>query len=197
MRLPGTSASRRGGFMLPRSRRGGFTLPRSRRGGFTLIEILLALGILLVGMTSVLGLLTFGASMTRAAALRGHSAAAAEAVFADLEERMFPLVVEDGVERVGEPIEFDARPVPGYDGLTYSARAEPDLQLAAELGYPLEYKVEVEMSWTSGGRRRSRSFTTLMVREVPFGERLRRQFIERGQPEPPVQAPVPETEKQP
>ncbi|MCC6408274.1 MAG: prepilin-type N-terminal cleavage/methylation domain-containing protein [Planctomycetes bacterium] len=176
------------------SRRGGLTLPR-RRGGFTLIEILLALGVLLIGMTSVLGLLAFGAAMSRAAALRGESAAAAEAVFADLEERMFPLIVEEGVERVGEPIEVESSPVPGYEGLTYSARAEPDAQLAAELGYPLEYKVEVELSWTSGGRRRSRTYTTLMVREVPYGERLRRQFIERDQPKPPAKAAAPKTEK--
>lgn len=164
-------------------------------GGFTLIEILLALGILLIGLTGVLGLLTFGAAMSRAAALRRDAAAATEAVFADLEERMFPLVVEDGLERVGEPIDVGDRPVPGHPGLTYRARAEPDLQLAAEVGYPLEYKVEVEMTWTSGGRRRSRTFTTLLVREVPFGERLRREFVERGQPEPEARASAPRNQE--
>ena len=167
------------------------------RGGFTLIEILLALGILLIGLTGVLGLLTFGAAMTRAAALRRDAAAATDAGFADLEERMFPLVVVDGTEQVGEPIEIAARPVPGYEGLTYAARAEPDPQLATELGYPLEYKVEVEMSWTSGGRRRSRTFSTLLVREVPFGERLRREFIERGQPKPEPTKPEIPTDRTP
>jgi prepilin-type N-terminal cleavage/methylation domain-containing protein len=169
----------------------------SARSGFTLIEILLALAILLIGMTGVLGLLTFGATMTKTASLRGLSAAAIEAVTADVEERMFPLVVEDGVERVGEPIEIEARPVPGFEGLTYSARALPNTQLAAELGYPLEYKVDIEIAWTSGGRRRARTFTTLMIREVPFGERLRREFVERGQPRAEPKPAASPAEKQP
>ncbi|MCK6447996.1 MAG: prepilin-type N-terminal cleavage/methylation domain-containing protein [Planctomycetes bacterium] len=156
--------------------------PRARRGGFTLIEILLALGILLIGLTGVLGLLTFGAAMSSAAVLRRDAAAASEAVFADLEERLFPIVVEDGVEFVGEPLEITRRPVPGYDGLSYSARAELLRDPAASSAAPEEYKVDVEMVWTSGGRQRSKTFTTLFVREVPFGERLRREFVERGQP---------------
>ncbi|MCE9593066.1 MAG: prepilin-type N-terminal cleavage/methylation domain-containing protein [Planctomycetes bacterium] len=168
-----------------------------RRGGFTLIEILLALAILLIGMTGVLGLLTFGATMTKAASLRGLSAAAVEAVTADLEERMFPLVVEDGLEQVGEPIEIEARPVAGFEGLTYSAHATPNTALATDGGHPLEYKVEVEIAWTTGGRRRARTFTTLMIREVPFGERLRREFIERGQPQAEAKPAAPRPEKQP
>ena len=35
------------------------------------------------------------------------------------------------------------------------------------------------MSWTSSGRKRERAFTFMLLREVPFGERLRREFIER------------------
>lgn len=166
-----------------------------RRSGFTLIEILLALAVLLIGLTGVLGLLTFGAGLSRAAALRRDAAAATEAVFADLEERMFPLVVEAGVERVGEPLEISTRPVPGYPDLVYSARATPDPQPASDARYPLEYKVEVEMAWTSGGLRRSRTFNTLLVREVPFGERLRREFVERGQPTAERASPAPKPEK--
>lgn len=160
----------------------GSTSHARRRGGFTLIEILLALGILLIGLTGVLGLLTFGAAMSNAAVLRRDAAAASEAVFADLEERLFPLVVEDGVEVVGEPLEIARRPVPGYEGLSYTARAERLDRPATDAARPEEYRVDVEMSWTSGGRQRSKTFTTLFVREVPFGERLRREFVERAQP---------------
>ena len=50
--------------------------PRTRRGGFTLIEVVLAMGILVTGMTMLLGLYTFGAAMARTAQLRASSAAA-------------------------------------------------------------------------------------------------------------------------
>ena len=50
---------------------------RTQRGGFTIVEVVMALGILLVGMTSVLGLLAFGASMSRTAQLRNAAASAA------------------------------------------------------------------------------------------------------------------------
>jgi hypothetical protein len=37
--------------------------------------------------------------------------------------------------------------------------------------------VDVVVAWTSGGVRRTRAFSALLLREVPFGERLRRQFV--------------------
>ena len=142
---------------------------RSARSGFTLIEILAALGILLFGMTAVIGLLTFGAALTRTAELRTTSAAAVGAVVADLEERLFPLG-EDG--EAGEPEPIEGRELEGAGGVVYSARA------TANPDRPLEYRVDVELSWRSGGVRREKRFTTLLIREVPFGERLRRRFVE-------------------
>ena len=44
-------------------------------------------------------------------------------------------------------------------------------------GETLEYEVEVVLAWSSGGQRRTRAFTSVLLREVPFGERLRRQFV--------------------
>jgi hypothetical protein len=55
-----------------------------------MIEVLVALAILVFGMTAVLGLLTFGAALSRTALLRTSAAAASHAVVADLEETMFP-----------------------------------------------------------------------------------------------------------
>lgn len=144
-------------------------LVRSRRSGFTLVEVLIALAILLFGMSAVLGLLTFGAALSRSAHLRTVGASAAEAVVADLEETLFPL---DAQGEAGEPRPIRDRAVPGYPELVYSARATPNP------GNALEYKVEVALRWTSGGVEREKSFTTLLLREVPFGERLRRRFVE-------------------
>lgn len=136
-----------------------------KTAGFTILEVLLALGIFLFGMTAILGLLTFGAALSRTAELRTRAAAAVESVTADLEETLFPLV--NGV--AGEPQPIVKRELEGR-GVVYSARATPNPDR------PLEYKVEVEISWKSGGVQREKRFTTILLREVPFGERLRRRF---------------------
>ena len=160
-----------------RTRTGVQGRARSRRG-FTLIEVVLAMFVLLIGMTTILGLLSFGAALSRTATLRAGAANAIEAVIADLEETLFPLEVgPDGLETAGEPRAIEKRPVPGHPGLVYSASAtvNPD--------DPLEYRVDVEITWSASGAQRSRKFTTLLLREVPFGERLRSRFVEGIVPE--------------
>ena len=143
-------------------------LPAARRGGFTIVEVIIAMGILLFGMTSILGLLTFGAALSRTAQLRTTAAAAAESVTADLEETFFPLVNGEA----GEPRRIERRELHGMADVVYSATPvqNPDR--------PLEYRVDVEMSWKSAGVQREKRFTTILLREVPFGERLRRRFVE-------------------
>ena len=153
-----------------------------RRGGFTIVEVVLAMAVLLIGMTTILGLLAFGAALSRTAALRSGAANAIEAVMADLEEGLFPLVVGQGGAAVaGEPRSIENRPVPGHPGLVFSAQATPHPDQDAT--GPLEYRVDVEISWALAGAKRSRKFTTLLLREVPFGERLRRRFVEGLEPE--------------
>lgn len=153
---------------------------RQARSGFTLVEVVMAMFILLIGMTSILGLLSFGAAMSRTAALRSGSAFAIEAIVADLEETLFPLEEnEDGLTVVGDPVDVVDRPVPGRPALTYSARAYPEP--SDELpGGPVLYRVDIEIRWSTEGTTRSRKFQTLLLREVPFGERLRRQFVLPG-----------------
>lgn len=139
------------------------------RRGFTILEVVLALGILLIGVTVILGLLTFGATLTHAAHSRTAAANVVEAVVADLEEGFFPLQ-EDG--SAGEPTAIEDRPLPGFETVTYSATPvlSPD--------DPLQYRVDVSVSWESGGVVRGHEFSTLLTREVPFGERMRRRFVD-------------------
>jgi hypothetical protein len=151
-----------------------------RASGFTIVEVVLAMGLLLIGMTAVLGLLTFGAALARTAALRTGAAAAAEAVVADLEETLFPLEVDavTGERRAGEPHAIVGRELPGHPGLLYSATATavPAAQGAAP--GPQRYRVDVEIAWTASGRRKAQVFSVLLLREVPFAERLRRELID-------------------
>lgn len=147
-----------------------------RKAGFTIMEVVCAMFILLIGMTSILGMLSFGAALARTAALRTESTHSIEAILADLEETLFPLEELDGEEVVGEPVDVD-RVVPGHPDLRYTARATPDPEELDLPGGPVEYRVDIEIFWNNAGSKRSRKYTTLLLREVPFGERLRKRFV--------------------
>ena len=144
---------------------------RRRRSGFTLVEVALAMGVLLMGVTVVLGLLSFGAALGRTAVLRSQASAGAEAIVEDLRENLF--VMEEG--ELTDPKPVIDQPVPGFPDLTYNAvpTVNPDNDR--------EFRVQILMQWKSGGRDYKRTFETLLLREIPFGARLRREFIE-GEP---------------
>ena len=162
-----------------------------RRAAFTIIEVIVAMAILLIGMTSILGLLSFGAAMTRNALLKSTGSTAIDALSADLEESAFPLKQDEksGEWIVGEPSAIVDRAVPDHPGITYSARATPDTSDKTTRGGALRWKFEIEMRWTTAGQARSRKFTTLLLRQVPFGERLRRELIQ-GEPPPSAAQPT-------
>jgi prepilin-type N-terminal cleavage/methylation domain-containing protein len=146
--------------------------------GLTLIEIVVALGILLIGMSAILGLFSFGATLARTAEMRTVGSAAVEALVADLEGTLFPAAVdpETGSWILGEPVAIEGRAVPGYPGVLYSASAAANPAQASGESGVLEYRVDVTMRWKSGGEDRSRRFTTLLLRELSFGESMRRRF---------------------
>ena len=147
------------------------TPPRAEaKSGFTIVEVVLAMGILLLGATAIIGFLTFGSATARHAQLRTQAAAAVEAIEADVDRHLFPY--EEGV--LGDPVDLVDRPVPGVPGVVYTAKAVPNPDL------PREYRVDVSMTWESAGMKRSKDWSMIRVRELPFGERLRREFIEKS-----------------
>jgi prepilin-type N-terminal cleavage/methylation domain-containing protein len=154
------------------------TSAAASKGGFTLLEVLLAMSLLLLGVSMLLGLLTFGAALSRSALLRSKAAATVEAVVQDLEENLFELR-EDGTAGAPKPIED--RAVPGTSNVVYSAKATPVTSSAVtEVGGELlhgEYVVDVEVRWNTGGVKRAETWRTVLLREVPFGERMRRRFL--------------------
>jgi Tfp pilus assembly protein PilV len=149
------------------------------RSGFTILEVLVAMGILLFGMTTILGLLTYGTALSRSAQLRASAASAAQATIADLEETFFPL--KDG--ELAEPVAIEGRAVPGAEGLVYSAKG------TANPERPTEYRVDVAMTWSSQGQKREKRFTTLLYKELQFGERLRRRATPGAEKPPPSSKP--------
>lgn len=143
--------------------------------GFTIVEVVVAMGVLLLGMSSILGLLTFGATLSRAAELRTVGSSAVAAIVRDLEDNLFPLEADEPFGPAGIPPAEVTGELAG--GIRYTARTKPNPDQLDLPGGPLEYRVDMELTWQSGGETRRRDFTTLFIREVPFGARLRRHFI--------------------
>ncbi|MDF1836508.1 MAG: prepilin-type N-terminal cleavage/methylation domain-containing protein [Planctomycetota bacterium] len=149
----------------------------SKQAGFTLIEVILAVGILALGMTSVLGLFTFGAALTQAAELRTASANVIESVTADLEVRLFPA---DETGMPGEPVDLVDQEVPGIPRAKYSVVAVPvEGSPEAEDGGPLEYEVRIQVSFETRGVRRSRIYETRLLRQRSFAQRMRQRFTSK------------------
>ena len=140
------------------------------RGGFTLVEVMLSVGILVFGAAAIIGMLTVGASLTRTAELRTSAASSLEAALDVLEHQLFRL--EDG-ETTG-PHAVTDRAVPHAPGVVYSATARQNP------ARPKEFAVTVELRWEAAGVQRKKRFETLKLREIDFGERLRREFIEKS-----------------
>ncbi len=149
----------------------------SARAGFTLIEVLLAAGLLVTGMSMILGVFNFGSAMSRTAELRSLASGTVEAVMHDLEETLFPLLPDGSV---GEPQLITDRPVPGRKGVVYSVTATGHLPSIDEdetglgAGLPREFIVEVNVQWQASGVKKSETWSTIMLREVPFGARMRK-----------------------
>lgn len=144
-------------------------MKRANQSGFTLVEVVISMGMLVMGMGVLLSLLTFGAALTKNASNRARSSMVIESVTADLQENLFP-TEEDG--SVGEPpARLEGVPVPGVRGATYTVITRPHPEGDGE------YLVDVTVSWEAEGVSRKERFTTLMLRELPFGERMRRRFI--------------------
>jgi hypothetical protein len=134
-----------------------------------LLEVVLAMGVLLLGLSVILGLLSFGASLARTAAMRTAASQAVEAVMADLEESLFPL---DKSGEAGEPEPVKEKALVGDAQIVYSANATLIPGQEANSGAP-EYRVDVELGWLSSGVRKTAHFETILLREVPFGVRQR------------------------
>ena len=146
----------------------------SATAGFTLIEVVLAMGVFLIGASAILGFLTFGAALSRTAGLRTLSAQAVEAVVADLEEGLF-VIEADG--SVGTAATIQNQAVPGYPQLTYTVRTVENVLAEEDLERSREVRVDVEIHWKGGVSKRGRRLSILLLKEVPFGARMRQALI--------------------
>ncbi len=116
--------------------------PMTRRDGFTLLEVMAALSVFLIGIVSVLALLSTGTRM--------HQDSQSVALTADAAEEVLLLATREVADRaqggLGALPEPPApQPVPGRANLNYtwSVRAAPEGGL---------FLIAVDVTWLEGGK---------------------------------------------
>ena len=128
----------------------------ARRRGFSLLEVLVALSILTLGITSVIGLFTAATAAHRRAIHRSHASALAEWALADIESAL-ELGTEPEKIIESPPVDVMKRDWPGYSVEVAM------LPIAGETGGD-EILVEVSIVWQSRGDSSQLDFQQIVVR---------------------------------
>ena len=131
--------------------------------GMTLVEVLIALGIFIVGMVGVLSLVTAAMRAQKRAVAEANAAELAETVMAELRAKF-----ETGRVPLGGA---GARDIshPDYPDYRYSVRLVPledtipSDPRARGQAPPKTYFVEVEVAWGEGGEKRTAVFQSVMI----------------------------------
>lgn len=143
-----------------------------RQGGFTLLEMMVALGLLIVGMTSVLGALSSGLGTRRQAEMRSRASLLAEQVLGEL--RVDPSRAGEAFSAVGEAIDEGAEAPPpvvverieGYPGMRYT------LFVSTDPDYPEMVLVRLRVAWRSQGEFTGTEFHRLLPRTPTLSRRV-------------------------
>ncbi len=131
------------------------------RRGMTLIEVLLAMGIFLVGISALMGLFHFGGGLEQKARSHAIIAPLLPGLVADIKAQAFTLNADGSI---GEMREFVHQPVTGAPGYHYQVDAEP-------LNDPLVYHATLVV-YRERIERPATSVQFLLPRHVPVLRRL-------------------------
>jgi prepilin-type N-terminal cleavage/methylation domain-containing protein len=141
---------------------------RRQTAGFTLIEMMVALGILLVGVTTLLTVLGDSMSLRRTSEGRIAAGLIAEDVLHQIQSQGFQRKPAATSPLDLELRSLDDQPVPGVPGGTWSvAYAEdetrPDIVLAT-----------VKVRWLEQGDSVQQEFQAILPKSEPFAARVQR-----------------------
>lgn len=129
----------------------------SKASGFTLIEILVALGVMILGMTSAFALFAAATAMHKHAVVQSTAAILADNIFSRVESE---LTAGADISRIAKT-NADARDE-GYGGYTY------DLELVPIDTQENEIYVRLTIKWRKEGKKRHQQFSTILLRHIPF-----------------------------
>lgn len=137
----------------------GMTRPQD---GFTLVEMMLALAILVFGVSALAGSLLTGVSMRRGSEMRFRADALVNQAVHRIQEGEFPRYSDPG-----EPLQsFTVTDPPGYSGMEYTVDYVTDLER------PGLVLAKIRISWRDQGERMGETFERILVRRVSFSQRI-------------------------
>ena len=142
--------------------------PNRSMAGFTLAEMLAALGILLFGVTTLLGALSSSVAQRRTIDARLESTA--------LVEHALHRVQHEAVRRSAtgtndldlEVVSLENQDAPGFPGMTWSASAVVDPSR------PDIWLVKLKIRWLEQGEDTGEEFLRILPRQLPLGQRVKR-----------------------
>ena len=143
-------------------------------GGFTLVEMLVAMGILVFGLTSLMALMAVGVSTRASAELRDRAVLAAARIFEQVEAGDLADLPEDAEIEEGrpvEPVELDS--IPGYP------RLRAKITFATDETLPDLVLVTVDVTWLEQGLTVGEKFRRVLDHGVPFPARVGRKRSKR------------------
>lgn len=146
----------------------------ARQSGFTITEILIAMGILMFGAVSLLGVLGVGVSTHRSAEQHNAAVHLAERVLQRLQEDIVPRALLASAA-AGPEAEFklaavDSTPqdVAGCPGMRYRVEFTQDPE------QPTLVLAKVRVMWLEQGDAQAVDFQRILVSHVPFSQRIAR-----------------------
>jgi hypothetical protein len=139
---------------------------RSGEAGFTLAEMLAALGILLFGVTALLGSMTSSVAKRRTADARHELTALCDAIVHKVTHEN---VRAAGDESMPSELEFPPivdQPAPGFPGMRWSCTA------VADDDRPELWLLRIEMRWFEADEEVSSEFVRIVPRQLPLRARV-------------------------
>lgn len=142
------------------------------QSGFTLTEMLVALGVLTFGVTSLIGVFGVGVAERRTAEQRMRAATLADRVLHRVENEYLANAPLDLTTLSAEDLNLEIEPVVDEaasedPGMKYSVRFTTSLESA------LTVLVTVEVSWLEQGSNVAQKFHRVVSRTVPFSQRVK------------------------
>lgn len=139
-----------------------------RQAGFTLVEMLFAIGILMFGITSLIGVMSVGVSTRRTAEQRVRSAYTVDSVVHRIEQELMaaiaydPMAEDDGLDLP----ELERQHSEDYGGIQYT------VQLSADPDYPELVLATIRVAWLEQGESYAQVYRRLVRRQQPFSQRI-------------------------
>lgn len=146
--------------------------PSTRQHGFTLTEMLVALGILLVGTTSLLAVLGGGVSLRRSTEARREASYLAEQAVLRVRQALQRQPGGSALDVGLAPLE--GQQVEGFPGMTWSAASAEDPDR------PDVLLVTIVVQWLEDGETIEQEFLRILPRSEPLGARIARWQQDNG-----------------